>query len=536
MRISCRRSVATSGCAPWVSIVAVLASLQTAGSSNVLYIMPFGSPSHVNAIVPLLEGLSARGHNVTFLTEYVPTSVLRNPVHVVHLKGLDDIYEKNRPNAFEMMDPWKVHLLVEEIVLLTNQFCEGLVSHPVFQDFARVGSTPHFDVVIMDNLMSECALSLLPRLGSPPLIYYCTTTLYEFTAYALNIPTPYAYVPTLMMPSFEPMTLSQRAANAFFHVAYQVLRDWYIYPRQQAIVRRHFPDTPPLHELERNVSLVLTNSHMHSLDIVRPTAPFLIEVGGTHCRPAKALPKDIDEFLRASGNNGFIFFSLGSNVQSNELPQEKIDAFLGAFRRLKQNVLWKFESELPNLPLNVQIRKWVSQQDVLGHSNIQLFISHGGQLSTQEAIFHSVPVLGFPVFGDQLINIGKGVSRGFAKLLEYDGLSEQTVYEAITEMLNNASYRERAKYYSTLMKDRPVDSLATAIFWVEYVIRHKGSHHLHFNAAKELNFFQYFLLDILALIVLVFSIVILSFVCLGKFVFRKFFQKFTVVGRQKKQN
>ena len=47
----------------------------------------------------------------------------------------------------------------------------------------------------------------------------------------------------------------------------------------------------------------------------------------------------------------------------------------------------------------------------LGHPNLRLFISHGGLLGTQEAIYHSVPLLGLPVVNDQLRNMVKLVKE-----------------------------------------------------------------------------------------------------------------------------
>jgi glucuronosyltransferase len=42
-------------------------------------------------------------------------------------------------------------------------------------------------------------------------------------------------------------------------------------------------------------------------------------------------------------------------------------AFLTAFSKLKQKVLWKWESDsLPGQPNNVKLGKWLPQSDILG--------------------------------------------------------------------------------------------------------------------------------------------------------------------------
>lgn len=68
---------------------------------------------------------------------------------------------------------------------------------------------------------------------------------------------------------------------------------------------------------------------------------------------------------------------------------------------------------------------------------MKLFISHGGLLSTIEALHHGVPVLGIPIFGDQKANIPKAVASGYAVHLELAHLNERTFLDALDEVLNN---------------------------------------------------------------------------------------------------
>lgn len=58
------------------------------------------------------------------------------------------------------------------------------------------------------------------------------------------------------------------------------------------------------------------------------------------------------------------------------------------------------------------------------------------------------------------------------------------------------------KELSKLVRDNPETPLEKAVFWTEYVIRHKGAPHLR-SGARDLNFFQYYLLDVTAAILTV---------------------------------
>lgn len=45
------------------------------------------------------------------------------------------------------------------------------------------------------------------------------------------------------------------------------------------------------------------------------------------------------------------------------------------------------------------------------------------------------------------------------------------------------------------MHDQPVKPLDSAIYWTEYVIRHKGAPHFR-SAALDLSWYQYYMVDI----------------------------------------
>lgn len=54
---------------------------------------------------------------------------------------------------------------------------------------------------------------------------------------------------------------------------------------------------------------------------------------------------------------------------------------------------------------------------------------------------------------------------------------------------------------SEIFRDRIIDPLDTAIYWIEYVIRHKGAKHLR-TAAIDLPWYSYYMLDILVVIII----------------------------------
>lgn len=72
-----------------------------------------------------------------------------------------------------------------------------------------------------------------------------------------------------------------------------------------------------------------------------------------------------------------------------------------------------------------------------GHPNVRLFITHGGLMGTQEAVYHGVPLLYLPFGLDQKANARKAEREGSGLNLRWAHLTEQVLYDAINKLIND---------------------------------------------------------------------------------------------------
>lgn len=226
--------------------------------------------------------------------------------------------------------------------------------------------------------------------------------------------------------------------------------------------------------------------------------------------------------------NGIIYFSLGGNLKSSDLPPEKLEAFVKVFESMKEVlILWKFET----IDLrerhgnNIIVGPWMPQQEILKHKNLKAFITSGGLLSSMEALYYGKPIIGIPLFNDQKFNMARAVSQGYGLTLDYDTLSEDSLRSAINSIFNDTNYHENAEKLSAIFKDNPISPIDKAIYYIEHVIRTNGAAHLQTTATK-LSLFQLHLVDqitlALALITSITLIVIFTLSKGMKFLKKKF--------------
>jgi glucuronosyltransferase len=76
---------------------------------------------------------------------------------------------------------------------------------------------------------------------------------------------------------------------------------------------------------------------------------------------------------------------------------------------------------------------------------VKLFITHGGLLSTQEASYNGVPLVGIPMMGDQLMNVLHSENLGYAVGLPYATVTKEAVLSAVEKILSDPKYVENQK-------------------------------------------------------------------------------------------
>lgn len=126
------------------------------------------------------------------------------------------------------------------------------------------------------------------------------------------------------------MAFTERWVNTVLSLYDWILRRWIAIPAHDAIAKKYFGhlgDIPSIDELHRNVSITFVNNH-RSVAPPRPSLPNIINIGGSHIKPARSLPDDIKTFLDGA-KDGAIYFSFGTIMKSSRMPADKLKAILG---------------------------------------------------------------------------------------------------------------------------------------------------------------------------------------------------------------
>ncbi|XP_071798767.1 UDP-glucuronosyltransferase 2C1-like isoform X2 [Asterias amurensis] len=321
-------------------------------------------------------------------------------------------------------------------------------------------------------------------------------------------PSNAAYVPERMSFLSDTMTFKERVKNTLLYWITSFFYYKYCLGPMDDILQKHNI------RLDANFGQLMSEAQMwifnsdFVVDFPRPLSPHVKFVGGVMSGPASPLDEEWQAFVDSSGEHGVVLLALGTLI-SDGLTEEQSTTIAASLSLLPQKVVWGYSGKIPtNVGNNTKIVKWIPQNDLLGSPKVRAFISHGGLSSIHQCIYHAVPMVGIPVFGDQKDNFIRLDAKGMSLHLDIRTMTDRTLYDAIIQVIYNRTFKENAERLSEIARDRPT-SLSPAeetAYWIEYAIKH-GTEHLK-PYALQLSFIQYYLLDVIA-----FHVVIVVLIC-----------------------
>nr|XP_019595357.1 PREDICTED: UDP-glucuronosyltransferase 1-10-like isoform X4 [Rhinolophus sinicus] len=365
-----------------------------------------------------------------------------------------------------------------------------------------------FDAVFLDPF-DTCGL-IVAKYFSLPSVVFARGIFCYYLEEGAQCPSPLSYVPRDLSAFSDAMTFREKVWNHIFYLE-EHLFCGHFFKMALEVASEILQTTVTAYDLFSHTSIWLLRIDF-VLDYPKPVMPNMIFVGGINCLPGKPLPKEFEAYVNASGEHGIVVFSLGSMV--SEIPEKKAMEIADALGKIPQTVLWRYTGTPPsNLAKNTILVKWLPQNDLLGHPKTRAFITHSGSHGIYEGICNGVPMVMLPLFGDQMDNAKRMESRGAGVTLNVLEMTSEDLANALKTVINDKSYKENIMRLSSLHKDRPIEPLDLAVFWVEFVMRHKGAPHLR-PAAHDLTWYQYHSLDVVGfLLAIVLGVAFIGYKC-----------------------
>ncbi|XP_041527529.1 UDP-glucuronosyltransferase 2B17-like isoform X1 [Microtus oregoni] len=496
--------------------------------------------SHWMNLKTILDELVQRGHEVTVLR--TSASIVLDPSKSPGLKfesfstsiGKDDL-----DKVFtRFMDVW-IHEIPRDLCLsfspllqkvseeLSDTFlslCRDTVSNKQLMTKLQ-GSK--FDVLFSDAI-APCGELIAELLQIPFLYSLRFSPGYTMEKYSGKFSVPPSYVPVILSGLGGQMTFMERVKNIMCMLYFDFWFQTFNEKKWSQFYSEMLGRPTTLTETIGKAEMWLIRSYW-DLEFPRPTLPNVDYVGGLHCKPAKPLPKEMEDFVQSSGEHGVVVFSLGSMFR--HISEDKANAIAWALAKIPQKVLWRFEGKAPDtLGSNTRVYKWLPQNDLLGHPKTKAFVTHGGANGIYEAIHFGIPMIGIPLFAEQYDNIAYMVAKGAATSLDFRTMTRTDFLNALEAVIDNPFYKENAMWLSTIHHDQPMKPLDRSIFWIEFVMRHKGAKHLR-PLAHNLTWYQYHSLDVIGFLLA--CVAAIAFLVIKSFLF--IYQMFVKMGNKMKR-
>lgn len=489
-------------------ICAVLISIVTCQvkSSNILGLFPFPSQSHFNSILPVMTRLAKNSHNVTSISNFRLGEKLDNfdeiiiPIYDFWANVQKELGVKN---MFETIR--SPSSAIQKAVRTTGaDLIDSFLQQPQMKAILDSKEKFHYDLIIVDLFHTE-ALFMLGEIFQTPVIGISSSNFENYMTALVDAAVPSACSPIDFETYTRDASFGQRISNILECterrsqrrndlIAQEIVATKYF-----SVAGRSFPQLSEV--LSSRTALTLINNYPPLLT-PRPITPNIIPVGGTHIKQAQNIQWNIKRFLD-DAREGAIYFSFGTVLKCSDLEIDKLTAIVRVIGKLKEKVLWHCDMKtVDNQPKNLLLQNIVISSDVMAHPHVTFFMTSGGLLGLQEAIFRGLPVLGIPVFRDHHINLRAIENLGIGVKLDFSNLTESSLAWNLEKLTKDSTYQSRAREVSAQFRDRPLGAAQTATFWIEHVLKFKDSSHLKV-VGVEISAYELYLADIVVILIFI---------------------------------
>jgi len=446
----------------------LLASSHEADAKKIVWVPFPGSVSHHMLAAKVGKELAARGHEfIAVNTDYDGQQFSK-----IDFTGIKQLLYKH---------PWsveKMHAFLEsiadvdpfsgtrEMVNMSTTGCATLLETKEVIDAIKDA-----DVIVVDAAVN-CGSIVRDFLKIPIRVDFLPVTFYDpFYTPRLGSSNQLSIVPQMGSHLTTKMDFGQRIHNTIVHMVNNAIIDYIADPIADELRQRYGLEGTHAEAMADTGILITQMTWM--TEFPRAVAPAVKLVGPILPEAAKELPAgELKDFVDAADTA--LIVSFGSQAR---VAQTVVDKMAEAFGRLEGvRVVWKTPGLRPQkVPSNVFCTKWFPQNDLLGHPKVNAFLSHGGFNGVNEAAYHGVPVVGFPLFADQFDNIARLQYRGMGVTVDSKKFTPDSLVDDINKVLNTPSFAESASKVSRVVKDTPRKPTELAADWIEYAIRHDGA-------------------------------------------------------------
>ena len=431
--------------------------------SSKILIISQGNLSHTLMLHGIGKELLSRGHEVSVIWN---SEVEMKELNLYNYKKL--YYSTNETTNFKHLQSSIPDFLLGKLSIeyifslektpfaatlkIANSECHAILGNATLMNKLQ---SEKYDIAIIDTFPLTFCTLIIPTTLNIPFVSVSET----LTPWEMRIPF-LPFISTRGANSDEKPSFTKRFVELLSYVFIVFMRDMFL-PSSNFKEFSKYTNYSSFQEIIENSALFLNLQDTFITGLYVPKLPNVEFIGGiTISHPKPIEDQTLNQWV-SQANQGLIVVSFGSLVSF--FPKEIMIKIFKVFGKLNQRVVIRFDQAYSkykpeNVPENVKLLSWIPQNDLLGHKNTILFISHAGTNGVYEALYSGVPLLmSSTLIPIQGVIAARVQTLGCGKIFDIAENDENQIFDLIGSIIHNNSYKLRAEKISKLLKhQKPV--------------------------------------------------------------------------------